>query len=175
MNKEDVIWLAGYLEGEGCFGAYAAYRRPRSKRPMIQVAATDEDVVLKVSALFGQKLYKRKSRSANRKQVFYTMCQGDKAVEVMTAILPYMGARRTQKIKEVLEVARLRPGSPSGELQGRARFTNEQAYAIRAEYHQDPRRGRAAELARKYCVPLMVILPLVRNQTYRDADQARVT
>lgn len=46
MTVKEIAWLAGYLEGEGCFG------KVKDKYPSIRVSATDEDDIEKVARLW---------------------------------------------------------------------------------------------------------------------------
>lgn len=99
-------WLAGLLEGEGSF--FLTGGRPRVKLEM-----TDADVVVRAAALFplGRTKvcsYDRSLRPGReRMQTSYTYnWNGANAVTVMQNVLPYMGARRTAKINEILEADR---------------------------------------------------------------------
>lgn len=51
-TMKEIYWLAGLLEGEGCFHAY---RQGRKKTPnplvQVQVAMTDKDVVERIAGI----------------------------------------------------------------------------------------------------------------------------
>jgi len=99
MTKTEIAWLAGFLEGEGCFHYHDS---PMQKSLRIAVNGTDGDVIRRAAALMGCKANGPYPRKAPRKPVFQFTCSGFKAARIMKLILPYMGLRRTAKINEVL-------------------------------------------------------------------------
>lgn len=94
-DREDLVWLAGLLEGEGTFDLH------RGKYPRIRLAMTDRDVVGRAASLMGTSI-RLSIRTDGHKATFHTETSGKKAVAIMEALLPYMGARRTSKIAEIL-------------------------------------------------------------------------
>lgn len=100
-DRDDLLWLAGLLEGEGTFDAH------RGKYPRIRLAMTDRDIVGRAASLMDSTVRLSLHRAPN-KPTWHTELSGDRAASVMAAILPHMGARRSQKIAEVLAVAALR-------------------------------------------------------------------
>jgi len=97
----DIIWLAGLLEGEGAFdvskGAY----------PRVRLAMTDRDTVERAAALMGCKVrlsYHGKPASPT----WHAEVTGSRASVIMQAILPHMGARRSQQIAKALSVEAFR-------------------------------------------------------------------
>jgi hypothetical protein len=104
----EIVWLAGLLEGEGAFdvskGAY----------PRVRLAMTDRDTVERAAALMGCKVrlsYHGKPASPT----WHAEVTGTRASIIMTAILPYMGTRRSQQIAKALSVEafRIQPGARS--------------------------------------------------------------
>src|SRR5215472_11663709 len=98
MREIDIAWLAGYLEGEGCFSShYTCYCE-------LQVSSTDKDVIDKVAGLIGAPVHTHKKRLLNPhwKQQWITRLGGRRAVEIMKIILPYMGERRRLKMEELI-------------------------------------------------------------------------
>jgi hypothetical protein len=108
MKLDDPIalaWLAGILEGEGAFFMYRSIVNKKVYRyPCISLNMTDEDVVRRVSELFGVGIYGpyQNGGALGKKPFWTTKSQGAKAVSIMRAILPLMGARRSSKIAELL-------------------------------------------------------------------------
>lgn len=91
-------WLAGLLEGEGSFGFNY------SGRPCVQVQMGDADVVAAAARLMGGRLlgpYTRPTRPSN-KAMYHAKRVGAPAIEVMERVWPWMGARRTARISEIL-------------------------------------------------------------------------
>lgn len=104
VKISDLAWAAGLLEGEGSFGWINGY-------PYVSIEMTDEDVIRRYAGLFptrrGRKVMHRKNRndpfSGNpRKDTWRYEIQGPYAVGLMMSILPFMGTRRSQKIKSIL-------------------------------------------------------------------------
>ena len=105
MSEADIAWLAGLLEGEGSFfmsrcpnkGVMYSY-------PCIVVDMTDRDVIDRVAGFFGTKVYPYKNlKRPEHKEIYKSMISGSRAVEFMQMLLPWMGVRRSAKIKELLE------------------------------------------------------------------------
>lgn len=104
INDKDLFWLAGWLEGEGCFSIYRNYR---TKCPVVMAGSTDFDVISKVAKLFGvgvQYMRKSKPKKETYKPMYYTRVTSAKAKALMLKVLPLMGERRSARIKEVIEL-----------------------------------------------------------------------
>lgn len=102
MTETEIAWLAGLLEGEGCFSYVCS--------PTIVLGMTDEDIVKRVGNAAGRHIRGPYQYAHNRKPVFYCNIHGVPAVEIMRAIRPYMGARRGAKIDEILAKYAIAPG-----------------------------------------------------------------
>lgn len=100
IDREDLIWLAGLLEGEGAFDLH------RGKYPRIRVGMTDRDVIGRAATLLGGKV-RLSLKPKPAKAMWHVEVSGAKALEAMTALLPFMGARRSAKIAEVIGHATL--------------------------------------------------------------------
>lgn len=98
ITTKDIVWLAGLLEGEGCFS-------PGSHNPAhcrIQLNMTDEDVVVRASKIMGLVIHRYQPRPPGRKPTFVIYANGDRAVGWMMTLYGLMGQRRQAKIKECL-------------------------------------------------------------------------
>lgn len=108
MNPTQLGWVAGILEGEGCFSP--AHSKAASgviyNYARIQLSMTDEDVMQRfndtvgVGKLSGPHYYKNKTW---KPRWTWTVRSAD-AKELMSAILPLMGARRSEAIKSSLDL-----------------------------------------------------------------------
>lgn len=101
MTRDDLIWLAGLLEGEGTFDAQ------RGKYPRVRVGMVDRDVVGRAATLMGTRVRLSLKKAPNR-PMWHADIQGPKAADLMEALLPYMGARRSATIAAILGDYRLR-------------------------------------------------------------------
>ncbi len=97
MDTAKIAWLAGLLEGEGCFYSSKSNRNS----PMIKLSMTDEDVVNLASDLLDVP-YRKLKKIPNRKQVFACVVSGRKARGWMMTLYSFMGKRRRGKIKDFL-------------------------------------------------------------------------
>ena len=107
-TREDVIWLAGLLEGEGTFDAQ------RGKYPRIRLGMSDRDVVGRAASLMDTGI-RLQYRPAPASPMWHAEVQGPRAAAIMRELLPHMGARRSQRIAEVLALDTFRriPGIKS--------------------------------------------------------------
>lgn len=98
MRVKDIAWLAGYLDGEGCFcntwGRTWHY-------PKITVETTDQDSIARVAKLFGNAVCGPKSHGPHRK-TWYTATTGKPAIAWMLTLYPLMSLRRKAKITELV-------------------------------------------------------------------------
>lgn len=100
ISREDAVWLAGLLEGEGTFDLH------RRKYPRVRVGMSDRDVVGRAATLMGAQV-RLSLKPYPNSAMFHAEVSGTKAVAVMEEVLPHMGARRSAKIATVLGWARL--------------------------------------------------------------------
>ena len=120
MTRDELCWLAGWLEGEASF--YYIISNGNSPRIIIQVFSTDLDILQKAAAVMGAKsiitIPPRECRGTQWKSNggFRTEVQGDVAADLMRLLLPFMGKRRTQQITSALEKWEARPSKPMKKL-----------------------------------------------------------
>lgn len=95
LNREDAIWLAGLLEGEGSFDLH------KGRYARVRVGMTDRDVVGRAADLLGANV-RLSLKPRGHKPMWHAEVSGTKAVGAMNAVLPFMGSRRSDKIAQVL-------------------------------------------------------------------------
>jgi len=98
VNIKDICWLAGLLEGEGCFII------SKNKTPRIQLGMCDLDVVEHAAKLLGGVTIYTAKTIVDRKTFYVLQLGGSKAIGWMMTIYQFMGERRKTKIKEILSV-----------------------------------------------------------------------
>lgn len=99
-----LAWLAGLLEGEGTF---ESHRERQFRYPRIALHMCDEDVVTRASALLGSRsVWPEEPRQEAWSPTYGTAITGRKASELMSALLPHMGERRSAEIRAALSAYR---------------------------------------------------------------------
>lgn len=102
MTSEEAAWLAGLLEGEGCFWL-GRQRGTRKREITVKLKMTDRDVVERASVLMGCPRVEMEIDKRPRKSATYVArVHGAAAARLMLAVRPYMGERRGGKIDECL-------------------------------------------------------------------------
>jgi hypothetical protein len=106
LSEIEIAWLAGLFEGEANFGLD---RRSKTRYinstspplPFIKIAMVDEDIISRVAKLLNKKYFSPSRLTKTGKKVL--ICHiGDREtlIFLLPRFLPYMGKRRTEKIKE---------------------------------------------------------------------------
>lgn len=104
ISEIDLSWLAGLLEGEGSFMMSGNIVNGKTYfYPKITVAMTDQDVIWRVSDLFGTSVYKIPNKRTDRLQQYRAHVSGSRAAIIMNQLRDHMGSRRKAKIDEILE------------------------------------------------------------------------
>jgi hypothetical protein len=104
-TTNEIYWIAGLLEGEGCFHAQ---RQFRSYNVLIQLAMTDEDVIERAAKILGWKQRKPcRPRAHQHKTVYSVGICGARALGWMQTVYPLMGKRRQAKIRKILDLVRM--------------------------------------------------------------------
>lgn len=133
MNREELAWCAGILEGEGCFSVQ--HLTSSGGVPYVGISVlcqmTDEDVINRLQVLIGGTIstHQKKKRSPTGRlpklQYRVTVGRRQGCEKLMRDLLPLMGERRSQKIKEVLKLGEEFPPRDST----RKAWSNEDTYS----------------------------------------------
>lgn len=100
-NRDDILWLAGLLEGEGAFDL------SKGRYPRIRLAMTDRDVVGRAATLMDTSIRLSLKRAPSA-PTWHSEVSGPRAEAIMRELLPFLGTRRSQRIAEVLAAAEYR-------------------------------------------------------------------
>lgn len=125
MESTDLAWLAGLLEGEGCFGIFMKTSTTGEPYPTFRITLKmcDEDVVSRAHHITGlgrvtgpfipgnPKWSPVWTRQVNKRDDVFALCK---------ALEPWMGERRTAKLHEIYDAyaATGRPQWRHGTRQG---------------------------------------------------------
>ena len=108
LTESQITWIAGLLEGEGYFGIdnrskdrYDTSKSPPA--PYIRLVMTDEDVVAKLSNLVDKPYFIPQRKTLKGKTVYVLhIGNREKVLFILEKILPHMGKRRSERIKECI-------------------------------------------------------------------------
>ena len=92
-DTTEIAWLAGLLEGEGFFGLN------RGKYPVIALEMTDEDIVVKIAAMWDVRVY-------HHRNTWTARVYGTQAIQWMMTLLTLLGKRRSEKVIKIIKVWR---------------------------------------------------------------------
>jgi hypothetical protein len=98
-RDQQIAWAAGLFEGEGCITGH----RGRSARHVALVMA-DEDIVRRFAAIvrIGAVRGDGTLRRPHHRHLWRWQADGDGGEAVLHLLLPYLGARRSARAKEML-------------------------------------------------------------------------
>jgi len=142
-------WAAGLLEGEGSF-----FTKTNGHTPIVSCQMTDLDVLDSLHSLFGGNLRSYDKRESHHKQSWTWSISGDKAINLLEKILPYMHQRRTEKIHTIIETWNSRKKALAAQL-----LNAQQAGAA-----YDAKEGTLREIGERFGVS---------RQTVKDYSMAR--
>jgi LAGLIDADG endonuclease len=108
MDNKEFAWVAGFLEGEGCFTVlkcnnkrFGLYQYPR-----VTCASTDLDALQRLQKYSGiGGISNPRQRGKDKPRWEWAASKSGQAVGLMKALYPYMGQRRRERIGEVLDIA----------------------------------------------------------------------
>lgn len=138
-SREDLAWLAGLYEGEGCVLA----------NPLrIRISMTDEDTLRAFVARSGVGAVTgpRPATGLGKKPVWDYVVTGRKAYALLVAMLPWLGERRTAGAVEKIQAWMKRKPTTAGVV-----LTVEDVREIRRQLESGGH-GTARRLAREYGV-----------------------
>src|ERR1035437_5370525 len=114
MTKAEIYWLAGILEGEGCF--LLAESRANGRvyvHPRAELSMADKDVVQRVAVLM-QTTVRAQKQKGHYKRMYKTPLYSLRAAALMERLLPIFGIRRRKQITKVLQEWRRLKAKPWG-------------------------------------------------------------
>lgn len=93
MKKEDLIWLAGIIDGEGYLGMIWHKREYGSHfqiQPQIIIGLTDKKAIEIIDKIFPATLYEREEKGNQKKSWVYQLRKREKILELLRIIKPYL-------------------------------------------------------------------------------------
>lgn len=99
IPRQDLLWLAGLLEGEGSFMP-GPPSKPNS--PRVQVQMADRDVIERAAATLGTTQLCTYQAHEDWKAIYSTCVRGKRAIAIMQQLYPLMGMRRRAQIERAI-------------------------------------------------------------------------
>ncbi len=101
--NEDIIWVAGLLEGEGYFTA--PIKQNKWAYFHIGCEMTDLDVLEKLRDKVGGRITKGRKRELKRKMSYtWFLSKKDEAYKLAMQLYPFMGKRRKAQINKCIKI-----------------------------------------------------------------------
>jgi hypothetical protein len=111
LEQNDIAWIAGYLEGEGSFTVRWETSSANHRYPTIYACcgSTDEDLIRRLHSLCGGSVYGPTPKYAPygrriKDRWDWRLPRNCGLRALLEALLPYMGSRRTAKIRYCLDL-----------------------------------------------------------------------
>lgn len=98
--KNNISWFAGLFEGEGCI-----YRNDRKRMLVMTIKMVDGDTIQNIITAIGVGRISNRlpDNNPNHQRVYeWNLTQRNQIMDLCDEMLPYMGKRRSGKIKESL-------------------------------------------------------------------------
>lgn len=94
MDSLGIAWSAGFLEGEGSFMNQKVKARSGKEYyyPRVQAAQVELAPLLRLVEIFGGRIY-------SYKRISYWLVRGEKSIDIMIALYPYMSPKRKRQIE----------------------------------------------------------------------------
>ena len=159
IDHKDISWVAGVIEGDGCF----VYQKDKN-RPLIEIKMTDLDIIERIGGFWGnKKIYIEKSKK-NYQTIYVTRIGGSRAIGFMKALYCFMGSRRKSKINNIL--------SSYETFQAKILKPCQKFHRVKSEIVEDKKTMSYRELAKKYKsnheTMRKVLLNLYKSSLFED-------
>lgn len=130
-HKEDIAWLAGIVDGDGCF----RFRKPPRHYPTIEIAASDRTTVERIKNILGL------GYISPNGSIWRWSTENKGAIKVAEILLPYLYTKRSQA-KLIVEYGKLpttrhRNGGVPSELLEKRLFLSESCSGIKKLHSEE--------------------------------------
>lgn len=93
VTETDLAYAAGFLDGEGCFGAYGKY-----SKPCVAAENTDQSVIEWLHSLFGGSVRMTKPKKANHRPTFRWAVVSRDAAKVCAILAGHLKEKAPQAL-----------------------------------------------------------------------------
>lgn len=86
-------WLAGYLDGEGCFSIPKGNRQPE-----VKISSANYDLLCTLFHHLGGSFYNHGYPTNTRRKSWSWVVRGKEAIDVVVSVLPYLREKQNQAV-----------------------------------------------------------------------------
>ncbi len=104
-SREDVIWLAGLFEGEGCITVTDQKTSERARRRWeVNITGCDRDVIERVQSIVGFGFIRKRKRTEPgwRDYYIWQTTRREHVYVFLAAIYPFLMSRRKARAREAM-------------------------------------------------------------------------
>lgn len=99
-TREDIIFAAGFYEGEGCV-CVVNKKRVNGKAIAVVIGQKDPEILYRLRDLFGGGVYIRKNSGANKIKLHAWVMSGYLAKPFLRQVFQYLSTRRKEQIERI--------------------------------------------------------------------------
>ena len=88
-----IVWLAGYIDGEGCFTL-----PPGNRQPSIKISSANYDLLSAIHEQFGGSFYNHGSATNTRRKSWAWTLRGSDAVNLTVKLIPFLREKQNQAV-----------------------------------------------------------------------------
>ena len=92
IDEEDLVYAAGFLDGEGCFHI----QRNQNWKIMISCTNTYKPIILKLQRLFGGSVSESKPKKSNHRVCYTWQVVAKEAAYVCSCLIPFLYEKANQ-------------------------------------------------------------------------------
>jgi hypothetical protein len=114
MKTEDLAWLAGFIDGDGCIGIYCTRSGPRAShpkakdythyQPRITIGQKNGDVLDEVRRLVGAGSVSKRGTTSAGNMMRQWVLTGEPAKELLAELVPFLRAKKHAAYRAMLGV-----------------------------------------------------------------------
>uniref|UniRef100_A0A6M3L894 Putative homing endonuclease n=1 Tax=viral metagenome TaxID=1070528 RepID=A0A6M3L894_9ZZZZ len=131
MTKNELIWLSGFVDGEGYLTLYPRKRGRKGKREgftkLISITNTHKPTMIKIAKLLNLKLIYRKSNNPNHRDSWMIRFHSKKVDYFLIKAIPYLITKKEQA-KLLLHVSLYGMGTTSEQRKEQRRISDKLKY-----------------------------------------------
>ena len=88
IDSKDLLYLAGFLDGEGCFAYYGS--------PTVKCSNTYKPILDRLASAFGGSVTTSRSKDARHRTIHQWQAYGKTALEAIRLLLPHLVEKHAQ-------------------------------------------------------------------------------